>query len=85
MKNPTPIEAIRQKCLDCCSNEMQEIKGCMVLDCPIWKFRLGLHPFTEKNSKNPFLDTKRFEGYRDKQMTARQIIDSIEGDLNELP
>ena len=74
-KRISPLKAIRLKCLDCTGGEVLQIKTCPAIDCPLWKFRLGIHPFTEKNSKNPFLEPKNFEGKEN--MEAQQVIRSI--------
>ena len=75
MKNITPLQAIRKKCIDCCGYQYNEVKACPVLDCPIWKFRLGLHPFTKKNAENPFLRKSFFVGLGDK--SAKEVIKII--------
>jgi len=61
MKRVSPLKAIRLKCLDCMAGQVNEIKVCSVLDCPLWLFRLGKHPFSEKNRKNPFIQRGFFE------------------------
>ena len=75
MSRITPMQAIRKKCLDCCVNQFLEIKTCPVLDCPLWKFRLGLHPFTKKNKQNLFLEPSYFIGLEN--LTALQTLDLI--------
>lgn len=40
----TPIRAIRQKCLDCCCWQKQEVKLCPSKDCPLHPYRLGHRP-----------------------------------------
>ena len=44
---PTPIKAIRLKCLDCCCGSTKEIRLCPSLDCPNWPYRLGKRPTPE--------------------------------------
>ena len=60
MKNITPLKAIRLKCLDCTGFQRSEIKSCHITDCTLWRFRMGIHPFTEKNRKNPLLDASNY-------------------------
>jgi hypothetical protein len=72
----SPTKAIRKKCLDCCGQQQLEVKACSALDCPIWEFRLGLHPYTKKNRKNPFLHKKNFVGLENKQ--ASEVIKIIQ-------
>lgn len=38
---PTPLKAIRAKCLDCTSNQHKEIRECGRFDCPLHKLRSG--------------------------------------------
>ena len=40
----TPIKAIREKCIDCCCGQKQEVKDCPIFDCPLWGFRMGHNP-----------------------------------------
>ena len=42
----TPIKAIRAKCLDCCCNQVKEVKLCASLTCPLWPYRMGHRPGT---------------------------------------
>lgn len=44
----TPLEAIREKCLDCCCGESSEVKNCPVTNCPLHTFRFGRKPKTER-------------------------------------
>lgn len=70
--------AIRKKCLDCTCNQFVEVKACPVLDCPLWKFRLGVNPNTEKNKSNRFLQASYFKGREewDSQKLIKFIQDS---------
>lgn len=33
------LKAVRRKCLDCCGNEVEEINGCPVEECPLYPYR----------------------------------------------
>ena len=44
----SPIKAIRQKCLDCCCNQRVEVNLCTCEDCPLWPFRFGKNPYSNK-------------------------------------
>ena len=47
LKNPnSPLEAIRQKCLDCCCWQWVEVRECTSLDCSLHGFRFGKRPST---------------------------------------
>jgi len=43
-KNLTPLKAIRAKCLDCSNNQPKEVRFCLVVDCPLYSYRLGRNP-----------------------------------------
>lgn len=43
-----PVRAIRRKCLDCCMNQVEEVKRCPIEDCPLFPFRFGKNPFRTK-------------------------------------
>ncbi|WP_370167848.1 hypothetical protein [Sinorhizobium fredii] len=48
----SPMKAIREKCLDCCSGQPSEVRLCESVKCPLWVFRSGTHPFTAAKMKN---------------------------------
>lgn len=79
-KNPSPLQSIRAKCIACCCGYLSEIKACASLECPLWRFRLGLHPFTRKNAENPFLDPKNFKGLEN--LSATETLKKI-GDMQK--
>jgi hypothetical protein len=37
----TASKAIRLKCLDCCCDQITEVRMCEVKQCPLWRFRMG--------------------------------------------
>jgi hypothetical protein len=45
----SPVEAIRQKCLDCSGQQPAEVKLCEAVSCPLWPFRSGRHPYTRRS------------------------------------
>jgi hypothetical protein len=45
----SPVEAIRQKCLDCSGQPTAEVKVCETVTCALWPFRAGRHPYTKKS------------------------------------
>ena len=56
----TPIQTIRDKCLDCCSYQPKEVRLCPALGCSNWAYRMGKRPSKETlktledyYSKNP--------------------------------
>ena len=40
----TPIRAIRKKCMDCCCDQLKEIRECPVIKCPLYPYRFGKRP-----------------------------------------
>ena len=50
----TPLKAIRRKCLDCSGDSADEVRKCVIPDCPLYPFRLGKNPF-----KKPMSDEHR--------------------------
>jgi len=40
----TPMKAIRQNCIDCSSGSAKEVKNCIIVDCPLYEYRLGKNP-----------------------------------------
>ena len=44
MNRLTPIQAIRQKCIECCCGELKEVRLCDMKDCPLYDYRMGHRP-----------------------------------------
>ena len=41
---PTPMRAIRLKCLSCTCDQVAEIRECTIKLCPLWPYRMGRRP-----------------------------------------
>jgi hypothetical protein len=41
---PTPLRAIRLKCLDCMCGQWGEVRNCDIYTCSLWLYRLGKRP-----------------------------------------
>lgn len=52
MKSKTPLKAIRDKCFECCNNQVKEIRLCPVKLCPLWEYRFGHKPKNNAPEKN---------------------------------
>ena len=55
-KPQSPLRAIREKCRDCSCYQLNEIRACEAVNCALWPFRAGKHPWwgeDEKNLPNP--------------------------------
>lgn len=50
MAQTTPMRAIRQKCLDCCCGQAQEVRLCTVKKCALHPYRMGHRPKTDKST-----------------------------------
>ena len=48
----SPMKAIREKCLDCCVGQVSEVRACEAVNCALWPFRSGKHPYTSGRVKN---------------------------------
>lgn len=44
IKRLSPVKAIKIKCLDCSDGVKKEVRECIILDCPLYPFRLGKNP-----------------------------------------
>lgn len=40
----TPIKAIRKHCINCCGDQIKEVKFCQVKDCALFPYRMGHRP-----------------------------------------
>ena len=38
-------KAIRAKCIDCCGDQISEVRKCTAMGCPLWPYRMGKSPF----------------------------------------
>ena len=57
MEVKTPLKAIRAKCLDCSNGQIVEVRECVIPNCPLWPYRMGMRPKTaekaaEKRTRN---------------------------------
>lgn len=64
----TPLRAIRAKCVDCSAGSMKEVRECVMLDCPIYPYRLGKSP----NRKPRILTDEEREALRQRMAKMRE-------------
>ena len=38
---PTPMSAIRLRCMECCGNSHETVRECTDWACPLWSYRSG--------------------------------------------
>lgn len=64
----TPLRAIRAKCVDCSAGSMKEVRECVMLDCPLYPYRLGKSP----NRKPRILTDEEREALRQRMAKMRE-------------
>ena len=47
-REQNPLNAIREKCLDCCCGNAAEVRKCVATDCALWPFCMGTNPFRKR-------------------------------------
>ena len=57
----SPLKAIRAKCYDCSYFQLNEIRLCEVVNCALWPFRAGKHPWRAEARKTPLTDANSEE------------------------
>jgi hypothetical protein len=50
-KPQSPLQAIREKCRDCGCYQLNEIRACEAVNCALWPFRAGKHPWWGEGKK----------------------------------
>lgn len=46
----TRAEAIKEKCLDCCCGQRNEVYKCPAEKCPLWRYRTGKDEKSDRKS-----------------------------------
>ena len=64
----TPLRAIRAKCLECSAGSPKEVRECVMLDCPLYPYRLGKSP----NRKPRILTDEEREALRQRMAKMRE-------------
>lgn len=64
-------KAIRLKCLDCCCGNANEVKLCIMEDCPLHPFRFGKNPYLKREYTEEQLEALRERG-RTLHMSKKQ-------------
>ena len=44
-KSTSPLDAIKDFCMECCGYQRDEVKTCSAPMCPLYEFRLGKNPY----------------------------------------
>ena len=67
MERLTRTKAIRMKCLDCCADQLAEVRKCPATNCPLWRYRMGreendeLKPMRKSSENNDDFEDEDFE------------------------
>ena len=70
MRKMTPCKAIRLKCLDCSGGSSNEVKLCVIPDCPLYPFRFGKNPYRKKRE----LTEEEKAVLRERMKKAREVL-----------
>jgi len=61
---PSALKAIHQNCLDCGSGSFNDVKNCILSDCPLWPYRFGRNPRKDDLQVAEFDDNGNLLGYK---------------------
>ena len=53
-------QAIKKKCLDCSGGSPKEVTLCIIIDCPLWPYRLGFSTKDKRYKKRMQSAKRRF-------------------------
>lgn len=42
--NLTPVKAIKKNCLECSGVSKKEVRVCVIIECPLYPYRMGKNP-----------------------------------------
>ena len=54
------LQAIRERCLDCCAFRQSEVRKCVSVKCASWPYRMGTNPFTQNKGNAAALKLVRY-------------------------
>ena len=58
----SPLEAIKEMCIDCCGGEKSWVAECTAKECAVYEFRLG---------KNPYRKSREYTDEQKEQLKER--------------
>ena len=61
MERVSRAKAIRMKCLDCCADQMAEVRKCPANNCPLWRYRMGREIKDENDETSDEIFEEDFE------------------------
>lgn len=75
-KRLTPIQSIRQKCINCCCHQLLEVRLCSAASCPLWPYRMGKRP-----QKKPFSEYQIKKG--EAKILPQKTLDLTKENITE--
>lgn len=74
-KRLTPIKAIRAKCLECSGDSVNEVKLCVIPDCPLYPYRLGHNPYIKVSEARKAANAVNLQKINDerRQLKAQHV------------
>jgi hypothetical protein len=51
-KRMGPLKALRLRCIDCSGGSTADVRGCALVQCPAWPFRMGKNPWRAPASED---------------------------------
>jgi hypothetical protein len=73
-QHKSPLQALREHCLDCCAGSAHEVRLCVSVGCPAWPFRLGRNPY-----RAPPSDAQREARRRSAARLRSPAADAVSG------
>ena len=70
MERVNRAKAIRLKCLDCCADNMAEVRKCPATHCPLWRYRMG-------KEENDELKPVRKKGENSQEILEEDLDDEL--------
>ena len=70
-----PVKAIREKCLDCCCGQANEVKLCRRERCALHPFRFGKNPYRAKREMTEEQKKALAERLRKSAQNSREKIE----------
>jgi hypothetical protein len=46
---------LRNHCLECSGGSKRDVRGCAIINCPLWPYRMGRNPHNPRRGRNPFV------------------------------
>jgi len=46
------IKVIRARCINCCMGDLSEVRKCTAIDCPSWRYRMGVNTLDTRFKPN---------------------------------